>query len=116
MALYLKKGAYIAIALFVIPIGVIILMNLLLAVSSVLFPNDLPPSISGLLAVMWYGQFLVIFLIPLPFLVFVGSLWLEILTSKNELMWKFIWILAVTLLGIVGWVAYYYVGRKSRIE
>ena len=56
--------------------------------------------------------------VSVMFIVFGGMLILpvlyEIITAKNEGMWKALWFLAIILLSIFGSLLYLLIGRKSK--
>lgn len=40
---------------------------------------------------------------------------IEVLTSKNRLEFKIIWTVALLILPLVGFIAYFYMGKKERL-
>ena len=59
---------------------------------------------------LWFA---IIVLAILAFIFWILML-VNVATAKNKGDWKVIWILIVVLLGIIGAIIYYFVGKKER--
>jgi len=61
-----------------------------------------------------YGGFsVIVLLIIASSIAFIWAL-VDILKSKNDTNWKLLWLVVCLLLGIIGVLLYYFIGRKDR--
>ena len=47
-------------------------------------------------------------------LVFWVMMLVNVATAKNKGDWKLVWIIIVVLLGVIGAIIYYFIGKKER--
>ncbi len=68
-------------------------------------------ALMGTFALMWL---VIVLLILVGIAITLWALY-SIWTGKNETNWKLLWTLVVLVVGLIGLIIYYFIGKKERV-